>query len=70
MFQAAMFNDVANYRNTAGHTISDPFVRLPNKRFYPSYYHEIENPISLRMIRKKIVEKRTSKYQVKNFLLF
>ena len=59
--QAIFYNEVVNYRNQLGHTISDPFVRLPNKRFYPMYYDDIENPISLKMIRKRI---QTKKYVV------
>ncbi|CAK8698479.1 unnamed protein product [Clavelina lepadiformis] len=57
-FQAQLYNEVVNYKNHLGHTISDPFVRLPNKRFYPMYYEEIENPISLKIIRKKIQTKK------------
>jgi len=60
-FQAILYNEVVNYKNALGHTICDPFVRLPNKRFYPMYYDDIENPISLKMVRKKI---QTKKYEV------
>uniref|UniRef100_H2ZED9 Polybromo 1 n=1 Tax=Ciona savignyi TaxID=51511 RepID=H2ZED9_CIOSA len=56
--QALLYNEVVNYRNNIGHTIADPFVRLPNKRFYPTYYEEIDSPISLKMIRKKILSKK------------
>nr|CAB3264682.1 protein polybromo-1 [Phallusia mammillata] len=57
-FQALFYNAVVNFRNPNGHTIADPFVRLPNKRFYPMYYEEIENPISLKIIRKKILSRK------------
>ena len=61
VFQAQLYNEVVNYKNDLGFTISDPFLRLPNRRFYPTYYEEIKNPISLKTIRKKII---AHKYQV------
>lgn len=33
---------------------SDPFIKLPSKRYYPDYYVEISRPISLSMIGRKI----------------
>ena len=60
-----MFNDVVNYRNEHGYTISDPFLQLPNRRKYPHYRQEIDNPISLKIIRKKVL---TQKYKVRSSL--
>ncbi|XP_078487120.1 protein polybromo-1 isoform X1 [Ciona intestinalis] len=57
-YQGLFYNEIVNYRNNIGHTIADPFCRLPNKRFYPTYYEEIDNPISLKMIRKKLQAKK------------
>lgn len=37
--------------------LSEPFWRLPSKRFYPDYYREIKNPISLTQIRRKVTNK-------------
>ncbi|GMT01835.1 hypothetical protein PENTCL1PPCAC_24009, partial [Pristionchus entomophagus] len=34
--------------------VSDPFVELPSKRYYPDYYDEIKCPMSLFMINKKL----------------
>lgn len=33
---------------------SEPFIKLPSKRYYPDYYAEINHPISLTMIGRKI----------------
>ncbi|GMT37808.1 hypothetical protein PFISCL1PPCAC_29105, partial [Pristionchus fissidentatus] len=34
--------------------VSDPFVELPSKRYYPDYYDEMKCPMSLFMINKKL----------------
>ncbi|GMR54969.1 hypothetical protein PMAYCL1PPCAC_25164 [Pristionchus mayeri] len=34
--------------------VSDPFVELPSKRYYPDYYDEIKCPMSLFMMNKKL----------------
>lgn len=49
-----LFEHIANYRTPSGSILSDPFRRLPSKRFYPDYYGEIKNPIALSQIRTKI----------------
>ncbi|KPM06091.1 polybromo-1-like protein [Sarcoptes scabiei] len=33
---------------------SEPFIRLPSRRFYPDYYKEIKHPISLAQIKSRI----------------
>ncbi|KAK7081997.1 Protein polybromo-1, partial [Halocaridina rubra] len=38
------------------YNLSEPFRRLPNRRWHADYYVEIRNPISLSQIRKKIVK--------------
>nr|XP_039251471.1 protein polybromo-1-like isoform X2 [Styela clava] len=53
--QAKLYNVIVNYRNPLGHSISDAFVRLPNKHQHPSYYEEIENPITFKAIKKNII---------------
>ncbi|CAG7824490.1 unnamed protein product [Allacma fusca] len=45
------------YETVANVPSSDPFKRLPSKRYYPDYYSEIKNPISLSKIRLKIKNK-------------
>lgn len=50
----SLYNTVMNYRSPDGRRLSEPFMRLPSKRLYPDYYEEIENPISLFHIKKKI----------------
>jgi DNA-binding cell septation regulator SpoVG len=37
-----------------GHPLSEPFWKLPSKRYYPDYYKEIKNPVSLSQIRNKL----------------
>lgn len=49
-----LYEAVRSYVNASGVTISDPFMRLPNRRFYPDYYQEIEHPMSLSKIKSKI----------------
>lgn len=56
--QAKLYNEIVNYRNSLGHSISDAFVRLPNKHQHPAYYDEIENPISFKTIRRNILTKK------------
>lgn len=34
--------------------MAEPFLKLPSKRFNPSYFKEIRNPISLFLIRQKL----------------
>lgn len=48
-----------------GHLLSEPFWKLPSKRYYPDYYKEIKNPVSLSQIRNKLkvsVESYITKY--------
>lgn len=40
-----------------GMRMSEPFWKLPSRRFYPDYYREIKNPICLGQIRRKLVKK-------------
>lgn len=54
----ALFNAVKTYRDSTGQTIYEPFVKLPSKRFYPDYYDEIDRPMSLSNVRKKIKYKQ------------
>jgi protein polybromo-1 len=42
-------------KNPAHRTnIADPFLELPNKQHYPDYYDEIQNPMSLYVINKRL----------------
>ena len=50
----ALFSFVSHYKNSAGQLMSEPFNRMPNRKFYPDYYDEIDNPISLLKIKNKI----------------
>lgn len=52
--QWQLYEYVRGFRIGAGAALSDPFMRLPSRRFYPDYYTEIKNPISLAKIRAKI----------------
>lgn len=35
--------------------LSQPFSKLPSKRYYPDYYKEIATPMSLQQIRNKLL---------------
>nr|CAD7398151.1 unnamed protein product [Timema cristinae] len=37
-----------------GVILSEPFWKLPSKRYYPDYFKEIKNPVSLFQIKKKL----------------
>ncbi|XP_063225388.1 protein polybromo-1 isoform X25 [Bacillus rossius redtenbacheri] len=49
-----LFESVKNASSPAGHILSEPFWKLPSKRYYPDYYKEIKNPVSLSQIKKKL----------------
>lgn len=49
-----LFEAVRNCTNSQGVALSDPFMRLPSRRFYPDYYEEIKHPLSLAKIRARI----------------
>ncbi|XP_054159382.1 protein polybromo-1-like isoform X2 [Oppia nitens] len=52
--QWQLFEAICNHSTPAGTALSDPFMRLPSRRFYPDYYQEIKRPMSLAKIRAKI----------------
>lgn len=49
-----LFAAVRNTLTVSGVVMSDPFWKLPSKRYYPDYYKEIKNPVSLSQIRTKL----------------
>ncbi|CAH0559025.1 unnamed protein product [Brassicogethes aeneus] len=51
-----LFDAVKSITSSNGVPLSEPFWRLPSKRFYPDYYREIKNPMSLMQIKKKLVK--------------
>ncbi|KAK7457993.1 hypothetical protein BaRGS_00039138 [Batillaria attramentaria] len=50
----ALYCTIKDYRTPAGDVLSQPFLKLPSKKFYPDYYKEIKKPMSLYNVRKKI----------------
>lgn len=52
--QWQLYECVKNSTNHQGHSLSEPFWKLPSKRYYPDYYKEIKNPVSLFQIRNKL----------------
>ncbi|CAG9839830.1 unnamed protein product [Diabrotica balteata] len=52
-----LFETVRTATGTNGMPMSDPFWKLPSRKFYPDYYKEIKNPMSLSQIRQKLVKK-------------
>ncbi|KAL1139328.1 hypothetical protein AAG570_006314 [Ranatra chinensis] len=49
-----LFNTVKSATSPQGQSLSEPFYKLPSKRYYPDYYKEIRNPMSLFQIGKKL----------------
>ncbi|KAK9878876.1 hypothetical protein WA026_003705 [Henosepilachna vigintioctopunctata] len=56
--QWILFDTVKTATNNAGQYLSEPFWRLPSRRFYADYYKEIKNPLSLTQIRRKLLNKQ------------
>lgn len=54
--QWQLFEAVRVVSNSNGTLLSEPFWRLPSRRFYPDYYREIKNPVSLTQIKKKLLD--------------
>ncbi|KAL3851884.1 hypothetical protein ACJMK2_015582 [Sinanodonta woodiana] len=52
-----LYNSIVNYTDATGARLIEPYMKLPNKRFYPDYYEEIEKPMSVYNIRKKLKKK-------------
>lgn len=55
--QWKLFETVKTVTNNSGVPLSEPFWRLPSRRFYPDYYREIKNPVSLTQIRRKLMNR-------------
>ncbi|XP_019875742.2 protein polybromo-1 isoform X3 [Aethina tumida] len=51
-----LFDSVKSVTSSNGVPLSEPFWRLPSRRFYPDYYREIKNPVSLTQIKRKLVK--------------
>lgn len=49
-----LYEAVCNHVGSSGAVLSEPFRKLPSKRYYPDYYKEVKNPISLGSIKMKI----------------
>jgi SWI/SNF-related matrix-associated actin-dependent regulator of chromatin subfamily A protein 2/4 len=43
-----------SYKDSGGKKLSYPFIQLPLRREYPDYYEQIEHPMDLNRIRRKI----------------
>jgi len=61
-----LYEFVRSYKNANDLRLSDPFMRLPNRRFYPDYYDEIKRPTALSKIKSKI---RSNQYTDLNEML-
>ncbi|KAJ8960514.1 hypothetical protein NQ318_013798 [Aromia moschata] len=55
--QWKLFEAVRTVTGYNGVPLSEPFWKLPSRRFYPDYYREIKNPVSLTQIRRKLTNK-------------
>ena len=42
-----LYEHVRRYETPAGIALAEPFLTLPSKRDFPSYYEVIEQPISM-----------------------
>ncbi|KAL0270693.1 UNVERIFIED_CONTAM: hypothetical protein PYX00_008011 [Menopon gallinae] len=49
-----LYEVVKNTTNNGGYALCEPFWKLPSKRYYPDYYKEIKNPVSLLQIKNKL----------------
>jgi len=49
-----LYEAVCTHVASTGKVLSEPFRRLPSKRYYPDYYNEIKNPVSLAQIQRRI----------------
>ncbi|XP_014249170.1 protein polybromo-1 isoform X5 [Cimex lectularius] len=49
-----LFNTIKNYSTPQSGNLAEPFHKLPSKRYYPDYFKEIRNPISMTQISKKL----------------
>lgn len=52
--QWKLLETVRSQLGSNGNPMSKPFWKLPSRRFYPDYYREIKNPVSLNQISDKI----------------
>ncbi|CAF0886930.1 unnamed protein product, partial [Didymodactylos carnosus] len=52
-----LYNAVKSYKLGA-QSLIDPFMKLPNRRFYPDYYEEIKRPIAMSLIKNQIKKNR------------
>ncbi|CAH1119196.1 unnamed protein product [Phaedon cochleariae] len=55
--QWKLFEAVRTAVGGNGVALCEPFWKLPSRRFYPDYYKEIKNPVSLGQIRRKLAAK-------------
>lgn len=49
-----LYSSVKSATGTQGQLLCEAFLKLPSKRYYPDYFKEIRNPISLAQISKKL----------------
>lgn len=49
-----LFDTVKNLKNNSNVLLSENFWKLPSRRYYPDYYKEIKNPVSLSQIKAKL----------------
>ncbi|XP_010775835.1 protein polybromo-1 isoform X3 [Notothenia coriiceps] len=49
-----LYEAVRGARNSQGQLISEPFLQLPSRKDYPDYYHQINQPICLHLIKNKM----------------
>ncbi|KAL3278904.1 hypothetical protein HHI36_016424 [Cryptolaemus montrouzieri] len=56
--QWVLFDTIKHATNNTGQILSEPFWRLPSRRFYADYYKEIKNPMSLTHVRRKLLNKQ------------
>ncbi|XP_074645019.1 protein polybromo-1-like isoform X2 [Tubulanus polymorphus] len=49
-----LYNSVKDYTDSRGRILSSPFMRLPTKNEYPSYYEIIKKPIDMQRISQRV----------------
>ncbi|XP_067945501.1 protein polybromo-1-like isoform X2 [Watersipora subatra] len=53
-----LFKAIATHTDDSGKSAAKPFLVLPNRRWFPDYYDDIANPISMTQIKRKIKKRK------------
>ncbi|WWD20660.1 hypothetical protein CI109_105136 [Kwoniella shandongensis] len=54
-FGLSIYNRILQSKDSDGEDMSQPFIKLPNKRSFPDYYETIKHPMSLEIVHQKLL---------------